>query len=269
VNLSSSALWSVHRSCIFVPLVRRVLWSSIMAMQFDEVEQGNAINSDMEGLSDINVRAGFIRKVYGLLTVQLVLTVVIAYPIQSLGPVWVQMNYHLCQIAMFTSLGLVLGVSCCCEQLARKVPYNYAFLFLVTACESVLVGFISAMYTTESVMLAVALTAGIFFCLTAYAFTTKTDFTGMGPYMYAALCGLMLTSFVCMFFPSPMMQKVIGGAGAIIFSMYIVYDTQLICGGKHKKHQFGVDDYVFAALNIYLDIINLFIYLLSIFGDRR
>merc|ERR1719198_1558127 len=100
--------------------------------------------------------------------------------------------------------------------------------------------------------------------------TTKTDFTGFGPYLFAALLGLILMSFLCMFFPySPMMQKVMAGFGAILFSFYIVYDTQLICGGKHKKHQFGVDDYVFAALNIYLDIINLFLYLLSLFGDRR
>lgn len=51
--------------------------------------------------------------------------------------------------------------------------------------------------------------------------------------------------------------------------MYIVYDTQLIVGGAHKKHEFGVDDYVFAALNLYLDIINLFIFILSIINDRR
>merc|ERR1712032_1809081 len=106
--------------------------------------------------------------------------------------------------------------------------------------------------------------------LTMYAMTTKSDFTGMGPYLSAAIMGLMLASFLCIFFPySPMIQKVMAGFGAILFSFYIVYDTQLICGGKHSKHAFGVDDYVFAALNIYLDIINLFLYLLQLFGDRR
>ena len=57
--------------------------------------------------------------------------------------------------------------------------------------------------------------------------------------------------------------------GCLLFSCYIVYDTQLIVGGQHKKHQFGVDDYVFAALNIYLDIINLFVYLLRLLNSRR
>lgn len=237
-------------------------------MEFDG-ETGSGGSMPMNGLAEGAVRAGFVRKVYGILTVQLFVTFVVAFPIQASDPQWVAANQSLCQAAMFLSLGLVLGVTCCCQTVARTVPYNYMFLFMVTICEAVIVGFVSAMYTTQSVMIAVVLTGGIFACLTIYAFTTKTDFTGMGGYLMAALCGLMLTSFVCMFFPSPMMQKVMGGLGAIIFSMYIVYDTQLICGGKHKTHQFGVDDYVFAALNIYLDIINLFMYLLSMFGERR
>jgi len=226
--------------------------------------------SGVEGIAEGEVRSGFIRKVYSILSVQLVITAVIALPIQRLGPYWVAMHRQYMQMACFASLGAVIGVSCCCADLARKVPYNYMFLLLVTACEGVIVGFVSAMYTTESVVMALVMTSGIFICLTIYAFTTKTDFTGMGGYLMCVLCGLALTSFVCMFFPySPMMQKLMGGIGAILFSFYIVYDTQLIVGGKHKKHQFGVDDYVFAALNIYLDIINLFLYLLELFGDRR
>ena len=54
--------------------------------------------------------------------------------------------------------------------------------------------------------------------------------------------------------------------GAIIFSFYIVYDTQLIIGGKHKKYQYNQDEYIFAALNLYLDIINLFLYILDLFN---
>merc|ERR1719316_1811256 len=179
------------------------------------------------------------------------------------------MHQQYARAAMMISLAAVIGVSCCCTELARKVPYNYMFLLLVTVCEAVIVGMISAMYTTQSVIIVLALTAAIFCSLTIYAFTTKADFAGMGGYLYAALMGMFFTSLLCFFFPCPMMQKLLGGFGAILFSCYIVYDTQLICGGKHKKHQFGVDDYVFAALNIYLDIINLFLYLMSLFGDRR
>ena len=70
--------------------------------------------------------------------------------------------------------------------------------------------------------------------------------------------------------PSENMRKLYLLAGVLIFSLYIVYDTQTIVGGEHKNFQFDMDDYVLAALVIYLDIINLFILLLQLLqGGRR
>ena len=59
-----------------------------------------------------------------------------------------------------------------------------------------------------------------------------------------------------------------GAAGALVFMVYIVYDTQLMIGGKHK-YSLDPEEYVFAALNLYLDIINLFLYLLSMIGASK
>ena len=59
-----------------------------------------------------------------------------------------------------------------------------------------------------------------------------------------------------------------GSAGALIFSLYIVYDTQLMMGGKHK-YSLNPEEYVFAALSLYLDVINLFLYILMIVGASR
>ena len=56
--------------------------------------------------------------------------------------------------------------------------------------------------------------------------------------------------------------------GAVIFSLYIIYDTQIMLGGNHK-YSLSPEEYIFAALNLYLDIINLFLYLLSIFGGGK
>ena len=66
-----------------------------------------------------------------------------------------------------------------------------------------------------------------------------------------------------------MVNMVYCAIGVLIFSMYVVYDTQLIVGGKHKKFQFSVDDYIFAALALYLDVINLFLYILALLGNNR
>lgn len=59
-----------------------------------------------------------------------------------------------------------------------------------------------------------------------------------------------------------------GSAGALIFSLYIVYDTQLMMGGNHK-YSLSPEEYIFAALNLYLDIINLFLYILTIIGAAK
>jgi len=218
---------------------------------------------------DGEVRSGFVQKVYGILSVQLVITALIASPIATQDPHWVAQNMRACQACMIVSLVAVISVSCCFKSIARKVPYNYAFLLLVTVCEAVMVGFVCAMYKADSVLFALLQTAGIFFGLTLYACTTKSDFTGCGPYLATAMWGLLLTSIMAFFLPGDPLRYMISGFGAILFSFYIVYDTQMICGGKHKVGAYGVDDYVFAALNIYLDIINLFLYLLELFGDRK
>lgn len=219
------------------------------------------------------VRNGFIRKVYSLLTMQLILTAVIVYPFVTYGTAkWVHAHMALYYASLFGCLALMLGVGCCCQSVARKFPLNYIFLLLVTVSMSVMVGFVCVFYTVTSVLQALAATALTFFSLTAYACFTKTDFTGCGPYLYAALLGLTSFGFMMMiwsmFAPVPPFMKTIQGLfGVILFSFYIIYDTQMIVGGSHKV-QFDVDDYVFAALNLYLDIINMFLYMLELFGDR-
>merc|ERR1719213_626827 len=90
-------------------------------------------------------------------------------------------------------------------------------------------------------------------------------------FLYAALNVLILYAIISWFFPAPSqeMVNIYNGLGALVFSGYIVYDTQLIVGGKHRAYQFGLDDYVVACLNIYLDIVNLFLIILSCGGGNR
>merc|ERR1712087_1065169 len=116
----------------------------------------------------------------------------------------------------------------------------------------------------------------VVFGLTLFACQTKLDFTGCGPYLFVGiLCLMAFGFFVCLgsFFLSYHSQEILNTlyacAGALLFSFYIVYDTQLIVGGKHQhSHEFGVDDYAFAAISLYLDIVQLFLFLLRIFGRR-
>ena len=79
----------------------------------------------------------------------------------------------------------------------------------------------------------------------------------------------VLFGLIAAFFPqSRTLNLVYAGIGTIIFSLYIVYDTQLMVGGSHK-YSLSPEEYVFASLNLYLDIVNLFMYILSIIGNSR
>mmetsp|Transcript_144344 Transcript_144344/g.350468 ORF Transcript_144344/g.350468 Transcript_144344/m.350468 type:complete len:273 (+) Transcript_144344:105-923(+) len=225
-----------------------------------------------------HVRSDFIRKVYTLLTMQLFVTFGIAlYMNTQLTPYFVFQNRGIFYMASFGTMAFMIGVSCCCAGMLRTFPFNYAFLAIVTLGMSVMVGFTTVLYTTESVLLALGATAGVFLLLTAYACLTKTDFTGIGPYLFAGLLCLSLFSFGMMLFSwftgSSLMgsaiHKAYACAGVLLFVFYIIYDTQLIVGGQHKSHQHSVDDYVLATIDLYLDIINLFMFLLEMMGDRR
>lgn len=220
------------------------------------------------------MRIGFVRKVYGLLSLQLLLTVAVATPLQFASIEWVKTHSWVLLACVVLSVALMCSMSCC-RDACRRYPTNYLILLAVTLALSGVVGFASAMYTWQSVLLAAGVTVLIFFAMTAYACCTTTDFTGMGPYLFAALLvvcifGFLLTLLSLCGVEIQWLMMVYDILAVLLFTMYIVYDTQLILGeyGGHKN-QFEIDDYVFAALNLYLDIMNLFLHLLSLFGDRK
>jgi len=159
---------------------------------------------------------------------------------------------------------VLICVIACCENARRSSPTNVILLGAFTLCESVLVGFISSTYKPRIVLLAVGLTAAIVIGLTIFAFQTKFDFTVCGGALCIVLIIFSLGSVIgALFFRSDFGSFIIACFGAGLFSIYIVYDTQLMMGGSHK-YSISPEEYVFAALNLYMDIIQLFLYLLRI-----
>lgn len=90
----------------------------------------------------------------------------------------------------------------------------------------------------------------------------------MGAALFVAVICLMLFGIIAMFWHGKIITIVYGTVGALLFSLYLIYDTQLMLGGKHK-YSISPEEYIFAALNLYLDVINIFIYILSIIGASR
>merc|ERR1712226_189209 len=106
--------------------------------------------------------------------------------------------------------------------------------------------------------------AGSTFALTLYAFTTKTDYTYCGGAIWIFLFSLFFFSFFFFFMDYEVARVGFSIIGVILYSFYLIYDTQLIIGGK--RFELSLDDYVIASMILYIDIIQLFLYLLRLFG---
>merc|ERR1719253_2397823 len=126
---------------------------------------------------------GFVRKVYGILTVQLLLTTAIAAPFQLLTTAQVEANSWILIVSSIVLIATMCAMICMAKKM-REFPTNYIFLSVITICMGVLVGFTNAMYPWQSVVLAAGITVATFLCLTVYAWNTKTDFTGFAPYLF-------------------------------------------------------------------------------------
>jgi len=222
--------------------------------------------------ADAAVRAGFVRKVYGILSAQLLATVVVAAPFVRYGPGIVHEQASLLMVSTITLFATLLVISFC-SGVARKFPWNFVLLTAFTLSQGVLVGCVCATHTWQSVGLAAGMTGLVFLSLTVYAFTTKTDFTGFRPYLFGGLLAMLNFSVVLSLLALCGVRMdwatvVYDCIGVLLFTFYTIFDTQTILGGAHKV-QYEIDDYVFASLNLYMDIINLFLYVLDLLGDRK
>lgn len=86
--------------------------------------------------------------------------------------------------------------------------------------------------------------------------------------LFVALLVLLLFGILAIFIHGKIMTLVYASLGAFVFSMYLIYDTQMMVGGNHK-YAISPEEYIFAALNLYLDVVNIFLYILTIIGAAR
>lgn len=146
----------------------------------------------------------------------------------------------------------------------HSYPTNLLFLSAFTLTEAYTISVIVSFYQTNIVLNAVVLTAGIFVFLTLFACQTKYDFTSWMPYLFGSLWALVLFGFMYMFLPQTSTSELIyGGISALIFSAYILVDTQLVLRHHH------VEEEIAAAISLYLDIINLFLAILRILNSQQ
>lgn len=205
-------------------------------------------------------RAAFIRQVYGLLFGSLLVTilsgffciqetmiemVVNAYPMLIIG-----------EIICIVVLGFV----------KRTTGLNLVVFGIFAALLGAVLGprlLLLSRVAPGLPMTAALITLGVFGFLTLYVFISKTDFSFMGGVLFVALIGLLITGLVMMFFPIPALTAAYSLIGVLIFSGYVLYDTSVIMNRLQPGQA------IVGAIELYLDLINLFLFILRLLNGRR
>uniref|UniRef100_A0A5B7BM02 Putative BI1-like protein n=1 Tax=Davidia involucrata TaxID=16924 RepID=A0A5B7BM02_DAVIN len=235
------------------------------AAKYGDVENGNNGQLYPSMIENPQLRWAFIRKVYVILTMQLLLTIGVAVTVVFVRPI--------SHFLVHTTPGIVVYILILIFTLIllwplhvyqKRHPVNLFLLALFTVGMSFGVGLSCAFSKGKIVLEAGILTGVVVVGLTLYTFWAAKrghDFQFLWPFLFSSLLVLMVFSLIQIFIPLGHIGSMIwGGLGAIVFSGFIIYDTDNII------KRFNYDEYVPAAVSLYLDIINLFLALLTLLG---
>lgn len=212
------------------------------------------------------------RKVYLWMTLALVITGFTAYYVANnetvLGAIYT--NQILFWGLIIAELGLVIGLSAAINRLSLSVATLMFVLY--SLINGATMSFIFMVYTTSSITNVFLITAGTFAAMAVFGYFTKTDLTSMGKILLMALIGVIIATIVNIFTKSEGLAVILNYVGVLVFVGLTAYDSQ-----KIKQMLLMAPDAsessqkiaLLGALSLYLDFINLFIYLLRIFGSKR
>ncbi|XP_042577867.1 protein lifeguard 4-like [Cyprinus carpio] len=211
--------------------------------------------------ASVHIRMDFLRKVYTILSLQIIITTAVSALFMLCNPIknFVHESPLLVLISAIGSLILLLALAV----YRHQHPINLYLLFGFTLLESLSVATAVSFYEYTIVLQAFVLTSAVFLGLTAYTFQSKRDFSKLGASLFAGLWILIIASFMRLFFYNDTMELVFAGAGALLFCGFIIFDTHLL------MHKLSPEEHVLASINLYLDIVNLFIYILRILDSMK
>ena len=209
------------------------------------------------------------RNVYGWMTMGLLVTAAVALAVANSGffP-----SQGILWVAIFAQLGIVLGLSFAIRRISATAAGMLFFVY------SALTGFTFSIlflaFSLGSIAAAFLSTAGVFGAMTVVGMTTKTDLTKYSSYFMMGLIGLIIASVINIFLGSSAFDFLISIFGVLLFTGLTAYDTQRIAR-MASSQQMKVDSEdtlkfsIMGALTLYLDFINLFLFMLRIFGGGR
>lgn len=246
----------------------------------------NSWNRDTESLKTIpgSLTNAFLRKVYVIMSAGLSISGLMAWFFYSMianpgygaGELPVKVEYlNLVQppmvyLIMFAPVIFVLILSFG----INRISYGMATLLFgaYALLNGISLSFIFLVYTPGSVATTFFVTAGMFLAMSLVGLTTKMDLTKIGSYLMMALIGIVIATLVNMFLKSGLMDYIISIIGVVVFAGLTAYDTQKILQigmGVDAESDAAKKGAIMGALTLYLDFINLFLFLLRFLGNRR
>jgi len=234
--------------------------------------------------ADMSVDAGlrsFMLGVYNKVALGLIVSAVLAYITGQVEPVQ-QLLYRVTtdgRLVGFQPLGYVVAFGPLALMLFGMFGLRNAtprssgiYYWAIVAMIGASLGAITLVYTGASIFQTFLITATAFGGLSLFGYTTKKDLTAMGSFLLIGVIGLIVASLVNIFLQSSMMSFIISVVGVLVFAGLIAFDTQRL---KMTYYELGGDRAAmgvatnFGALSLYINFINLFQFLLQLFGDRR
>ena len=215
---------------------------------------------------DIRIRSKFLIKVYGILIAQFFFTFSIILICQNKKIKTFLFKHVSLYIILMSISGFVFLTAfiifMCKPKIMRKVPQNYIVLFLITICETVLLTYLSILYEFIYVLGAISFVATLCIAIFFLSLINQVNIKFLGMVLIILLFFGVTYGLLALIMRNYYINFLYCLIGAIIFALFIVYDTQLI------RDEYDVDDYIFAALTLYFDIIRLFVQILKLIGYR-
>lgn len=209
------------------------------------------------------------KRVYFKMTLGLLVSAFVAMWCSDSAAYWGFMQSHSRAIwgLLIAEVGLVIAITGAIRRLSSAAATGLFYLF--AALNGVSLAPIFMIYTSHSISVTFFVTAGTFAAMSIYGYFTSNDLSKMGSILFMALIGLIIASVVNLFLHSETMMWIITYAGVLIFVGLTAWDTQQIKNMAIQMDSASTGKLAtIGALNLYLDFINLFLYLLRIFGNR-
>lgn len=227
---------------------------------------------------DAGLRA-HMNKVYGTMSVGMLLTFAVAWAVGKSpallaifrDPITLSPNI-LGWIVMFAPLGMVFMFGAMINKFSAAAAQTFFYVF--ASVMGLSMAWIFVAFTGLSIANVFLITSISFAGLSLYGYTTKKDISGWGTFLIMGVIGLIVAMIVNMFLQSPAIMFAVSILGVLIFAGLTAYDTQkiktdYIAHAAHGDQEWLAKSAIMGALNLYLDFINMFMFLLQLFGSRE